>query len=713
MFKLFAELKRRNVFRVAGAYAVIAWLLAQMAGVLEQSLNLPTWFDTMIVSCLLLGFPVSLIFAWAFEMTPEGVKRTQGASTDHTNGKSSRSLDYGIIGGLIVVATLIVGDRIFPEKPTANTVVSAESADVTEALQSKSIAVLPFEDFSPAKDQAYFADGIAEELLNVLARVNGLRVASRTSAFSFKQREASVGEIAKALNVRHILEGSVRKAGKTLRITAQLIDTSSDEHLWSETYDRPLTAENIFEIQDEISQAIVLELHGRLDLLPSDTTRPTQSAEAYEAYLRGKAAYSARTPAGIENSITEYIRATTLDANFAVAHSKLAFAYMLANSYDVLPEKVATERGRIHIDRALELSPGHWEVLSDHAWFQADITDISETAKLKAFDSAITANPNNSEAHRGKGVYLENLGRFQEARKSLNKARVLDPRSAITLRGLASIAQSEGKLDELIALSKEILKLEPGYINTYNLLANAYSSKGQLVLAHQVLKQCGDFPECMESLANLYAEIKLLDQVRQISPLKADYFSALEDARYDEVIRLAPVVFANEPISLLIAYLLANRLDLAEKFVQDHPKAFQMFLNSDRFNGVNFAIMQTSLLAIFENSGDARAENLRSSLEKTFANVGPRGHDANHIYLAGAQWKLMNNDYDGAMAWLNGLAERGIPFTMIEYITNFESLKSRKDFQDFEARMKSLTKKSRDDIKAQLADPPEIWWPNN
>lgn len=267
MDNLFSELKRRNIFRVAGVYAVIGWLLAQMASVLENAMNMPAWFDTMVVSCLLLGFPIAMILTWAFEMTPEGVKRTESANADEeTSPKTGRGLDYLLIGGLALVGVLIIGGQFrssAPANPDA-----APSLAQSNKIDGQSIAVLPFEDFSPDKDQAYFADGIAEELLNVLAQVDGLRVASRTSAFTFKARESSISEIATALNVGHILEGSVRKSGETLRITAQLIDTNTDEHLWSETYDRPLTAENIFEIQDEISQAIVLELNGRLDLLP-------------------------------------------------------------------------------------------------------------------------------------------------------------------------------------------------------------------------------------------------------------------------------------------------------------------------------------------------------------------------------------------------------------------------------------------------------------
>ena len=199
MGNLLSELKRRNIFRVAGVYAVAGWLLAQMAAVLENSLNMPAWFDTVVVSLLLIGFPIAMILAWAFETTPDGIKRTEAVSgADSITQITGRKLDYVLIGGLALVGILIVGDRIMP-KPT--TLPQTSVTNSIDAFTDQSIAVLPFEDFSPDKDQAYFADGIAEELLNVLARVEGLRVASRTSAFSFKERESSISEIAQALNV--------------------------------------------------------------------------------------------------------------------------------------------------------------------------------------------------------------------------------------------------------------------------------------------------------------------------------------------------------------------------------------------------------------------------------------------------------------------------------------------------------------------------------
>ena len=220
---LIAELRRRNMFRVAGLYAVTAWLLAQAAGVMESAIGLPDWFDGFVVATLLLGFPVALILAWAFEVTPDGMRRTVPAGASEYDGLGKkRVLDLLILAGLVLVA--VVGDRMLG--PTGGPRVAASEAD-------RSIAVLPFADYSPARDQGYFADGIAEEVLNALAGTDGLRVASRTSAFTFRDQGASAQEVAGKLGVVHVLDGSVKKQGRTLRVTAQLVDSRTDEQVWS------------------------------------------------------------------------------------------------------------------------------------------------------------------------------------------------------------------------------------------------------------------------------------------------------------------------------------------------------------------------------------------------------------------------------------------------------------------------------------------------
>ena len=660
MSKLIAELKRRNVFRVAGAYAVVAWLLAQMAAVLESSMNMPAWFDTVVVSFLLLGLPIALILAWAFESTPEGIKRTETVHASNSiTEQTGRKLDYVLIVGLILVGILIVGDRLLPDN--TRTPEQPNSTNLGE-FKGQSIAVLPFEDFSPSNDQTYFANGIAEELLNVLARVKGLRVASRTSAFSFQDREISIAEIGKALNVDHVLEGSIRKAGNTLRITAQLIDTKTDVHMWSETYDRPLTAKNIFEIQDDISKAIVLELNGQLDLIPLSNERPTQSTEAFEAYFKGKEAYGPRSADGIEQGITELIRAVTLDPNFAVAHANLARAYRLANIYGGLANDLASSRSQIHMERALALEPQDWEVLAENAWwlrskwlkFGDQETSLKEV--LLAFDAAIAANTNNADAHRGKGLTLVDAKLFDDAKVALENARILNPEDPLIYLNLTEIATAQSDAQERLNLAINIAISDSSLMSDY-----AFATK---------------------------------------------HYLAEDFAKVEQVLSAA----TQAPLSVKVeVYVSIGRYDLAYQVIQENPVTFEPFMQGQAGSDVVNTSTEISILATLEHQGDAKAKVLRQSLSQKYQDVVPGEHIDTTVYQNGAAWHMLNGDPDTAMIWLNALADRGVS-AVIGFHSIFKPLEHRADYQAFRARMDGYTARDRALIQAQLDNPPDIWW---
>src|SRR6266436_2783757 len=269
----FAELKRRNVYKVAIAYAVVAWLLMQVASQIFPFFEIPNWAVRLVVLLLIIGFPVAVILAWAFELTPEGIKRAEDVDVSKSVGrKTGRKLDFFIIAVLLLVIAILVFQRLHPNVSPA----------VSSSLE-KSIAVLPFVDLSQAKDQEYFCDGISEEILDALAKVEGLRVVARTSSFSFKGKNADVSEIAQKLNVQNVLEGSLRREGNRIRITAQLINARNGFHIWSDTYEREL--QGVFTVQDEITRSIVDVLKIKLAVTPP--ARPQQNTEAYDLYLQG------------------------------------------------------------------------------------------------------------------------------------------------------------------------------------------------------------------------------------------------------------------------------------------------------------------------------------------------------------------------------------------------------------------------------------------
>jgi len=711
--KLIAELKRRNVFRVAGAYAVVAWLLAQMAAVLESSMNMPAWFDTVVVSFLLLGLPIALILAWAFESTPEGIKRTETVHASNSiTEQTGRKLDYVLIVGLILVGILIVGDRLLPDN--TRTPEQPNSTNLGE-FKGQSIAVLPFEDFSPSNDQTYFANGIAEELLNVLARVKGLRVASRTSAFSFQDREISIAEIGKALNVDHVLEGSIRKAGNTLRITAQLIDTKTDVHMWSETYDRPLTAKNIFEIQDDISKAIVLELNGQLDLIPLSNERPTQSTEAFEAYFKGKEAYGPRSADGIEQGITELIRAVTLDPNFAVAHANLARAYRLANIYGGLANDLASSRSQIHMERALALEPQDWEVLAENAWwlrskwlkFGDQETSLKEV--LLAFDAAIAANTNNADAHRGKGLTLVDAKLFDDAKVALENARILNPEDPLIYLNLTEIATAQSDAQERLNLAIKAVKINPNTAQPRMVLAASYAILGELETAHRIYKSCSEERICARNVGNLYSRLNI---AISDSSLMSDYAFATKHYLAEDFAKVEQVLSAatQAPLSVKIeVYVSIGRYDLAYQVIQENPVTFEPFMQGQAGSDVVNTSTEISILATLEHQGDAKAKVLRQSLSQKYQDVVPGEHIDTTVYQNGAAWHMLNGDPDTAMIWLNALADRGVS-AVIGFHSIFKPLEHRADYQAFRARMDGYTARDRALIQAQLDNPPDIWW---
>jgi TolB-like protein len=279
--KFLSELKRRNVFKVATTYAIAGWLIIQIVTAIDQPLSLPGWFATTIIVVVFIGFPIALIIAWAFELTPEeGIKKSEGLENTPAIHKSTgKKLNKLLITVLSLAVVFLVINRVFYVKVTGE-------VDTGTA----SIAVLPFVDMSPQQDQSHFSDGLSEELLNVLAKVKDLKVAGRTSSFKYKGQNDDLVKIGSALRVDHILEGSVRKSGNSIRITAQLIKVADGFHMWSETYDRDYSAENIFEIQDEISNEVLKELKVKLlgEAAASKIKKViTKNTEAYEAYLKG------------------------------------------------------------------------------------------------------------------------------------------------------------------------------------------------------------------------------------------------------------------------------------------------------------------------------------------------------------------------------------------------------------------------------------------
>lgn len=472
MNNLFQEIRRRQVFRIAGAYAVVGWLIIQLGIALEATLNLPGWFDTLLTVLVLIGFPIALLLAWAFEVTPEGVRRTE-SSDDTTTGKAG----FGFVDIAILIALVgLVGASVFGVAQTTDTavpvaVISSEVADVLAQTPApaKSIAVLPFADMSPTGDQEYFSDGMAEEILNALVRVPELQVAGRTSSFAFKGRNEDIQTIGEALNVTHILEGSVRKQGDRVRITAQLIHVSDGFHMWSETYDG--TLENIFDLQESVARAVTAELEIVLNvgegMRLADVA--TNSTEAYDLLLRARAAFHNQyTVAALDDAERLIRQGLAIDPDMTEAWHLLARIYGIRSGVDgsTTPAK-SFETITLAARRLNETAPNapltsNWLDAVD--WFTGYAVGPFRNAKAR-----VSQYPNSVDLAYTYGHILGQAGYSTQAVEVYERVVAIDPLFATGWFHLGIAAQAAG---DYVAAERHLLRsLELGNAGSLGTLA--------------------------------------------------------------------------------------------------------------------------------------------------------------------------------------------------------------------------------------------------
>lgn len=468
---LYSELKRRNVIRVAVAYLVAAWLLLQVADVLMGVLDLPEFIGRAVFLLLVIGFLPVLLFAWAFELTPEGLRpdRGEGAAPPASPGPA-RKLDVAVIAMLVAVAALVVFDRLSPGSPadpaaTASDGPTVESGPADDdagatapvaadaraagAQAGPSIAVLPFVNMSPDPDNEYFADGVAEEILNVLVGVADLKVAARTSSFAFKGSELGIGEIAERLGVSHVLEGSVRKAGDQVRVTAQLIQAGDGFHLWSDTYDRQLT--NIFAIQDEIAQNIARVLEVQLGGREKPYTRVVDlPPELYEKFLRARFLVRRRNEPDGEEAIRLLRDVTAAEPQFPDGLALLAEALSYREEFfrDRGEEPDPADRREISelLSRTLALEPDHALAYLLDSWLVNRPEHPLEI--IRRMQRAIELDPSEQRPHHWLSIRYTLAGYLERAREEAATAVDLDPDQANARSNLGRVHQMLGNFGE-------------------------------------------------------------------------------------------------------------------------------------------------------------------------------------------------------------------------------------------------------------------------
>jgi TolB-like protein/Tfp pilus assembly protein PilF len=508
LLSFFNELKRRNVFKVTIAYVVMAWLVMQVADVILNNVEAPDWVFHVILLLLGIGLLFAIFFAWAFELTPEGIKKEKDIDrTQSITHVTGRKLDFIIIGIMAVALGYFAYDKLVLSASReaalveATTQAAVEQAAIDEvAVESdKSIAVLPFVNMSDDPGNEYFSDGISEELLNLLSKISEMRVISRSSAFSFKGKDIDIPTIAEQLNVAYVLEGSVRKAGNQVRITAQLIEARSDTHMWSETYDR--TLDDIFAIQDEIAAEVVAQL--KVTLLGDAPKVEETDLAAYALYLQARHLGTRITAESLEQSKALYQQALAIDPGYAAAWSGLAGIYITQGLWSLQHPDKAYTLAREATKRALSIDPNH-ALAHSHLGMLALIYDRNLEVAARHLRHALALEPGNIGVLSRAASLAQDLGRLDVAIAVGEYVVDRDPINPTLHESLGWSYLCAKRLDEAIASFRTALTLNPGHIASRYRIGVALLLKGEPLAALEEMQQEQKAAKRLEGEAVVY-----------------------------------------------------------------------------------------------------------------------------------------------------------------------------------------------------------------
>src|SRR2546423_221221 len=552
MAGFFEEIKRRKVYRVAVAYAVVPGGAIQLASAVFPAWDLPAWALRLVIILLLLGFPISLILAWAFDVTPEGIRATPSAPAAPRRRRNIVAL---VAVGLIV--SVAAGFFLLPRA-------SARRID-------KSIAVLPFENFSDDKENAYFADGIQDDILTNLSKIGDLKVISRTSVMPYRGKEKNVREIGKALGVSAILEGSVRKSGNRVRVNVQLINADSDEHIWSDVYDRDLT--DVFAIQTDLAKKIADELHAKLSPTEKEqmTRKPTENGEAYLAFVQAHNFHHELEDAPkLKQAEQLYERALQLDPNFALAAASYSrLESWIYHTYE--PTVEHRDKSRALANRALQLQPdlpeGHLAL-----GFSIYYVDRDFDRDLGEMPLALKGVPNEAGAYLAVAARQRRHGKWDESNANLEKAAGLSPNETWPLQNLVLNYQMLRKFDLANKTVDRALKLSPDSFNLWSVKAQLeLPEKGTLEIAERGIQLLGTSTKPIDEETKMRFTIALA-QTRLLQRRYAEAFQAAESMK-DETL-------AKDPEGLMGKY---GTMGIAKKLQGDEAEAREAFLKAKEY----------------------------------------------------------------------------------------------------------------------------------
>jgi TolB-like protein len=546
----FAELKRRNVYKVAIAYAVIAWLLMQIATQVFPFLEIPNWAIRLVIMLIVIGFPIALVIAWAFELTPEGLKRTEAA--DREPGKPSRNKAWIYV---VTVAAALSVSLFLLGRYTA----SRGSSTGIEAA-SKSIAVLPFENLSEEKGNAYFAEGIQDEILARLGKIADLKVISRTSTQRYKSSPDNLREIAKQLGVANVLEGTVQKAADQVRVTVQLINAANDTHLWAETYDRKLN--DIFAVESDIAKTVADTLRAKLTGSEERaiSVKPTTDFEAHQLYLKGRYLWNRRTGENLKKALGYFEQAAEKDPRYALAYAGMADSCFLIPVYGAGTPQEYLPRARAAAQKAVELDDTLAEAHTSLAY--VCFFDFERAQSVKEFERAISLNPNYATAHQwyGRGP-LSMVAEFDKAIAEEKRALELDPVSPIISAELGTVYTLARRYDEAIAQLRNTIEMNPEFYWGHRFLGWALELKGatgEAIAEYHKAFDLNDDPVVLALLAHAEASTGKQNEARQI----LDQLTEEAKTRYVSAYAFAVIYLALDEKD--------QALDWLEKAARDH-----------------------------------------------------------------------------------------------------------------------------------------------
>ncbi len=466
----FAELKRRQVFKIAAVYGAVAFAVMQAADIAFPRLGLPDWTVTFVVALAAIGFPIAILLAWALEMTPEGVKKTEPARTGELEAIVALPTRSRWPAGLLALAGILLlamgGWWVYRDGAT-------EEAALADSARPRSIAVLPFDNLSGEEANEYFSDGITDDIITHLSKLSELKVISRTSVMRYKETDKSLRQIAGELGVATVLEGGVQRSGDRVRINAQLIDASTDEHLWAEQYNALLT--DVFAIQTDIALQIASALQAQLS--PQERGRvestPTENLEAYNLYLQGRFFWNKRTAEGLRTGLDYFQQALEVDPDFALAWVGVADSYTILASWGYLSVEETYESAKSAALKALEndeaLGEAHItlaQILQQYEW--------EHERSVAEFERGIALSPGYATGHQWYGNTLLTLGRLDEGLAELERALELDPLSLIINQNLGAALRQKGEFERAIERFQNVERLDPDFPGTYQELGLVY-----------------------------------------------------------------------------------------------------------------------------------------------------------------------------------------------------------------------------------------------